>query len=188
MDKTQQWYAQKKLDRMTILLLQKQYLVHKAESQEEAEQLMSSFLSDDNTVTLGDTWNFNHQQFINTLQKYNPNIVDFTERRIQLISDIGILEGEYLTKNGEIILVGDYNTALGIFGAKQIYIFLSQNSLIDNFFEAIRKIKEMEKYYKERTQNQLHLQENVSIGIIENGRKFDGRIHIILYQAPILIL
>lgn len=188
MDKIQEWYTQKKLERIATSLLRQQYLIHIATSQEEAIEILFSQIQDETSVMLGDTWNFHDFPFIKRLERQNSNILDLSKRREQLLSKIAILEGDFVTPDGEIILVGDYNVSLGIFASEIIYIFLSQNALVKNISTAIKKIKDLKIYYTNRAKEREIIQENVGIGIIDNGRKFEKRIYIILYEDPFLIL
>ncbi len=188
MDKNIKWYIEKRVDRIHHSLLAKQFTVTSVQDIEEAKDKMISLLSSDKSIVLGDTLNFSSDDFTSKLSMINPDIIDIKKRRELLTCDIGIIEGEFVTTKGEIILACDFNVSLGLFGAKTIYIFLNQNAVVDNFPHAVKKIRERNEYYMERSIKIGNHSENLSIGMIENGRKFEDRIHIILYKTDNLEL
>ena len=182
MDKNVIWYKNKRVEELSKVLLNKEYLIHTVESIEEGKERILSLLDKEKTVALGDTWELNTEEFIEKLKEYKFfNYMEAGEKREELkreslISDIAILEGEFITEDGQIVMVGDYNTSSALFGAKNIIVLLSENKIVKNLDIALNKIEKLKKYYKLRNEKLGNLNDGLSVGIIENGRKFEKRI------------
>lgn len=185
MDKNVMWYKNKRVEELSKILLDKEYLIHCVESLEEGKERVISLLNKDKTVALGDTWELNTEDFIEKLKEYKFfNYMEARDRREEikresLTSDIAILEGEFITEDGQIVVVGDYNTSSALYGAKNIIILLSENKIIKNLDTALVKVEKLKKYYELRNEKLGNLNDGLSIGIIENGRKFDKRITLV---------
>lgn len=188
MDKNLAWYKDKKIENLSKVLVNKEYLVHKVDTLEEAKATILSLLDKERTVALGDTWKLNDEKFVEELRKYN--FFDFFKysgrerdefRRKTILADVAILEGEFVTEDGQIIMVGDYNTSSALFGAKSIIVLLSEEKIVKNLARGLAKVDELEKYYKLRSEAVEHFTEDqLSVGIIENGRKFEKRITLVI--------
>ena len=55
MDKNVLWYKNKRVEELSKVLLDKEYLIHCVESLEEGKERIISLLNKDKTVALGDT-------------------------------------------------------------------------------------------------------------------------------------
>lgn len=185
MDKNVIWYKNKRVETLSKVLLNKEYLLHNVESLEEGKERIISLLDKDKTVVLGDTWELNTEDFIERLKEYKFfNYMEAGEskeevKRESLISDIAILEGEFITEDGQIVMVGDYNTSSALFGAKNIIILLSENKIVKNLDIALNKIEKLKRYYELRNEKLGNFKDGLSIGVIENGRKFEKRITLV---------
>lgn len=185
MDKNVLWYKNKRVEELSKVLLDKEYLIHCVESLEEGKERIISLLNKDKTVALGDTWELNTEEFIERLKECKFfNYMEAGEKkeeikRDSLTAEIAILEGEFISEDGQIVMVGDYNTSSALFGAENIIILLSENKIVKNLDIALDRVKKLKKYYKLKNEKLGNLNDGLSIGVIENGRKFNKRITLI---------
>lgn len=185
MDKNVLWYKNKRVEELSKVLLDKEYLIHCVESLEERKERIISLLNKDKTVALGDTWELNTEEFIERLKECKFfNYMEAGEKkeeikRDSLTAEIAILEGEFITEDGQIVMVGDYNTSSALFGAENIIILLSENKIVKNLDIALDRVEKLKKYYKLKNEKLGNLNDGLSIGVIENGRKFNKRITLI---------
>ena len=186
MDKNVLWYKNKRVEELSKVLLDKEYLIHCVESLEEGKERIISLLNKDKTVALGDTWELNTEEFIERLKECKFfNYMEAGEKkeeikRDSLTAEIAILEGEFISEDGQIVMVGDYNTSSALFGAENIIILLSENKIVKNLDIALDRVEKLKKYYKLKNEKLGNLNDGLSIGVIENGRKFNKRIPLIL--------
>ena len=185
MDKNVLWYKNKRVEELSKVLLDKEYLIHCVESLEEGKERIISLLNKDKTVALGDTGESNTEEFIERLKECKFfNYMEAGEKkeeikRDSLTAEIAILEGEFITEDGQIVMVGDYNTSSALFGAENIIILLSENKIVKNLDIALDRVEKLKKYYKLKNEKLGNLNDGLSIGVIENGRKFNKRITLI---------
>lgn len=185
MDKNVLWYKNKRVEELSKILLDKEYLIHCVESLEEGKERIISLLNKDKTVALGDTWELNTEEFIERLKECKFfNYMEAGEKkeeikRDSLTAEIAILEGEFISEDGQIVMVGDYNTSSALFGAENIIILLSENKIVKNLDIALDRVEKLKKYYKLKNEKLGNLNDGLSIGVIENGRKFNKRITLI---------
>lgn len=184
MEENLRWYKEKKLDRLCEVLLDKGYLIHRVFSVKDAQEKILSLLNREQTVALGDSWELMNDEFISKLKEfkfYNRFGQDSEKvKRESLLAEMAIIEGELITEDGQIIVVGDYNTSSALFGAENIIILISENKIIKDLNSGFAKIAEHEKYYKMRAEKLQNKNDGLSIGIIENGRKFSKRISLVI--------
>ena len=185
MDKNVLWYKNKRVEELSKVLLDKEYLIHCVESLEEGKERIISLLNKDKTVALGDTWELNTEEFIERLKECKFfNYMEAGEKkeeikRDSLTAEIAILEGEFISEDGQIVMVGDYNTSSALFGAENIIILLSENKIVKNLDVALNKVEKLNKYYELKNKKLENFNDGLSIGVIENGRKFNKRITLI---------
>ncbi len=150
----------------------------------DAQEKILSLLNREQTVALGDSWELMNDEFISKLKEfkfYNRFGQDSEKvKRESLLAEMAIIEGELITEDGQIIVVGDYNTSSALFGAENIIILISENKIIKDLNSGFAKIAEHEKYYKMRAEKLQNKNDGLSIGIIENGRKFSKRISLVI--------
>lgn len=184
MEENLRWYKEKKLDRLCEVLLDKGYLIHRVFSVKDAQEKILSLLNRKQTVALGDSWELMNDEFISKLKEfkfYNRFGQDSEKvKRESLLAEMAIIEGELITEDGQILVVGDYNTSSALFGAENIIILISENKIIKDLNSGFAKIAEHEKYYKMRAEKLQNKNDGLSIGIIENGRKFSKRISLVI--------
>lgn len=189
MEENLRWYKEKKLDRLCEVLLDKGYLIHRVFSVKDAQEKILSLLNREQTVALGDSWELMNDEFISKLKEfkfYNRFGQDSEKvKRESLLAEMAIIEGELITEDGQIIVVGDYNTSSALFGAENIIILISENKIIKDLNSGFAKIAEHEKYYKMRAEKLQNKNDGLSIGIIENGRKFSKRISLVITTEDI---
>ena len=147
MDKNVLWYKNKRVEELSKVLLDKEYLIHCVESLEEGKERIISLLNKDKTVALGDTWELNTEEFIERLKECKFfNYMEAGEKkeeikRDSLTAEIAILEGEFISEDGQIVMVGDYNTSSALFGAENIIILLSENKIVKNLDIALDRVE-----------------------------------------------
>lgn len=184
MESNLRWYKEKNLDRLSSVLLDKGYLIHRVFSVKDAQEKILSLLDKEKTTALGDSWELMDKEFINRLREYNfyDRFKGESEKikRESLTAYTAIIEGEYITENGQILIVGDYNTSSALFGAENLIVLVSENKIIKDVNTGFDKIKENEKYYQLRARRLNNINEGFSIGIIENGKKFEKRISVVM--------
>ncbi|MCF2625324.1 LUD domain-containing protein [Fusobacterium perfoetens] len=184
MESNLRWYKEKNLDRLSSVLLDKGYLIHRVFSVKDAQEKILSLLDKEKTTALGDSWELMDKEFINRLREYNfyDRFKGESEKikRESLTAHTAIIEGEYITENGQILIVGDYNTSSALFGAENLIVLVSENKIIKDVNTGFDKIKENEKYYQLRARRLNNINEGFSIGIIENGKKFEKRISVVM--------
>lgn len=64
------WYRERELDRLSSVLLDKGYIIHRVFSIEDAKKKILSLLTNDKTIALGDGWDLINDEFIDNLRKY----------------------------------------------------------------------------------------------------------------------
>lgn len=184
MEENLRWYKEKKLDRLCEVLLDKGYLIHRVFSVKDAQEKILSLINREQTVALGDSWEFMNNEFISKLKefKFYNRFGENSEqvKRESLLAEMAIIEGEFITEDGQILIVGDYNTSSALFGAENIIILVSENKIVKDLNSGFEKISEYEKYYKMRAEKLQNKNDGLSIGIIENGRKFSKRISLVI--------
>ena len=184
MEENLKWYKEKKLDRLSSVLLDKGYLIHRVFTVKDAQEKILSLLDKNKTTALGDSWELTGKDFINKLREYNffDRFKENGEeiKRNSLTANIAVIEGEYITEKGQILVVGDYNTSSALFGAENLIVLVSENKIIKDVNTGFDKIKENEKYYQLRARRLNNINEGFSIGIIENGKKFEKRISVVM--------
>lgn len=134
MEENLRWYKEKKLDRLCKILLDKGYLIHRVFSAKEAKEKILTLLNKEKTIALGDSWELTNEEFINELKEYKfyNRFKETSEeaKRASLLAQIAIIEGELVTEDGQILVVGDYNTSLSLFGAEKIIVLISENKVL----------------------------------------------------------
>ncbi len=184
MEENLRWYKEKKLDRLCKTLLDKGYLIHRVFSVKEAKEKILTLLNKKKTIALGDSWELTNEEFINELKEYKfyNRFKETSEeaKRASLLTQIAIIEGELVTEDGQILVVGDYNTSLSLFGAEKIIVLISENKVLKDIDSAFKRISDYEKYYRMRTEKLKNKNDGLSIGIIENGKKFSKKISIVI--------
>ena len=166
--------------------MDKGYIIHRVFSIEDAKKKILSLLTNDKTIALGDGWDLINDEFIDNLRKYklfdrfNNNETDENAKRESLLSNVAIVEGELITEDGQIFVVGDYNVSLSLFASEKLILLVSANKIVKDVNHGFTKIESMNKYYKMRSDNLNNVNDGLSIGLIENGKKFPNRITVII--------
>ena len=89
MDKNVLWYKNKRVEELSKVLLDKEYLIHCVESLEEGKERIISLLNKDKTVALGDTWELNTEEFIERLKECKFfNYMEAGEKKEEIKRDV----------------------------------------------------------------------------------------------------
>lgn len=184
MEDNLRWYKEKRIEEISKILVDKEYITYNVFSVEEAEEKIYSLLDKNSTVAIGDSWELINEKFIERLREFKFfdrfNGEQEKIKRESLTAETAIIEGEFLTEKGQIVFVGDYNTSSALFGAENVIVLLSENKIVKNLEIAFLKIDELKEYYELRAEKLGNINDGLSLGIIENGRKFEKRITVIL--------
>ena len=178
MDAHIKWYAKKKEERVASILLDKQFVLHRSNTLKEAKEKMIDILKkqhNEDNICFGDTLIFSDSESSKTLKKSG---ITYTNKHDQstLLSKVVVIEAMGMLEDGEIVLYGDFNVSAGIFGAETVYIFLATEHTFSNKIQAIEQIEQMSQ------DPRLSSIEGTGVGFINNGRKFDKRIRVMLYN------
>ena len=134
MEENLRWYKEKKLDRLSSVLLDKGYLIHRVFTVKDAQEKILSLLDKNKTTALGDSWELMGKDFINKLREYNffDRFKENSEeiKRSSLTANTAVIEGEYITEKGQILVVGDFNTSSALFGAENLIVLVSENKIV----------------------------------------------------------
>ncbi len=179
MDTHIKWYTQKKSERVASILLEKQFVLHCSNTLKEAQEKMIDILKkqhNEDSICFGDTLIFSDSESSKNLNKSG---ITYTNKHDQstLLSKVVVLEAMGMIEDGEIVLYGDFNVSAGIFGAEIVYIFLATEHSFSNKIQAIQQITQMSQ------DPRLSSIEGTGVGFISNGRKFDKRIRVMLYNV-----
>lgn len=179
MDTHIKWYAHKKEERVATVLLEKQFVLHRSNTLKEAQEKMIDILKKEHnkdSICFGDTLIFSDSESSTNLKKSG---ISYTEKHDQLtlLSKVVVLEAMGMIDDGEIVLYGDFNVSAGIFGAEIVYIFLATEHTFSNKIQAIQQIEQMSQ------DPRLSAIGGTGVGFINNGRKFDKRIRVMLYNV-----
>ena len=179
MDAHIKWYTQKKSEAVASTLLEKQFVLHRSNTLKEAQEKMIDILKkqhNEDSICFGDTLIFSDSESSKNLKKSG---ITYTDKHDQstLLSKVVVLEAMGILEDGEIVLYGDFNVSAGIFGAEIVYIFLATEHSFSNKIQAIQQIEQMSQ------DPRLSAIEGTGVGFINNGRKFDKRIRVMLYNV-----
>ena len=179
MDTHVTWYTQEKSEVVASILLEKQFVLYRSNTLKEAQEKMIDILKkqhSEDSICFGDTLIFSDSESSKNLKKSG---ITYTDKHDQstLLSKVVVLEAMGMIEDGEIVLYGDFNVSAGIFGAETVYIFLATEHSFSNKIQAIQKIEQMSQ------DPRLSTIEGTGVGFINNGRKFDRRIQVLLYNV-----
>ena len=210
MNKFRKWKAQKVAEEMLEVLKFKGYDAHYAEDLTEAKEKILSMIPAGSSVALGGSETLSAMDMINTIKNGDYKYFDryqnipFEETveiyRQSMLADFLVTGTNVLTRNGELVnMDSSGNRVAGIvFGPKRVIIALGTNKVVDTLEDALKRLKQIAPMNAKRVGHKVpcnetgkcmncELQASVcnSISIVNSGRKFEGRISIIIIAEEI---
>ena len=206
MNKFRKWYAQKTATKMVDVLNAKGYDAHYAEDLQTAREMVLKIVPAGSSVALGGSETlkdmglvsfFKESDDYNFFDRYqNIPFEDTVEiYRQSMLADYLVTGTNALTRTGELVNVDSSGNRVAgmIFGPKRVVIVCGTNKVVDNLDEAMKRIKKIAPMNALRVGHKVpcnetgvcedcQIQQSVCnyIGIINSGRKFEGRISIIM--------
>ena len=190
---------------MLKILEDKGYDVHYAANVEEAKKIVLDMVPENSIIGLGGSITVGETGLVDAFRDGNYRLIDrynqpdkdamFEAYREALHSDYFISGTNAITRNGELVNVdcsGNRVSAM-IYGPKRVVVITGANKVVDNLDDAFKRIKEIAPMNCKRFNSTAPC---VETGICEdcddpqrmcnyttvihNGRKFAGRISIVL--------
>jgi len=205
MNKFKKWQCQAIAKEMTEVLKNKCYDTHYAEDIEEAKKMILDMIPTGSSVALGgsetlgamgmiDIFRNGDYKFFDRYQKLPfPEIVEIY--RQSLLADFLVTGTNAVTRNGELVNVDSSGNRVAgmIFGPKRVIVVCGANKVVDDLDEAFKRLKKIAPMNALRNGHktpcaetgrcmdcQIQARMCNSIGIINHGMKFEGRITVIM--------
>lgn len=184
----------------------KQYNAQYAEDLAEARGLVLDMIPDDASIALGGSETLKAMNLLETFRngpyrlfdRYQklpfPEIVEIM--RQSLLADVLVTGTNAITRNGELVNVDSSgNRVAGItFGPKKVIIVAGANKVVDTLDDALKRLRQIAPLNVKRLGNHqtpcletgrctdCQTQRRIcnSLGVIYHGRKFEGRLNVIM--------
>ena len=205
MNKYKKWQSQLIAKEMVELLKNKGYDSHYAEDLKEAKSLVLSMIPNGSSVALGGSETLGELELIDLFRNGDYKFFDryqnipFPETveiyRQSMLADFLVTSTNAITRTGELVNVDSSGNRVAgmIFGPKRVIVVTGTNKVVDNVDEAFKRLREIAPMNACRNGHKTpcvetgkcmdcNIQASVCnfMGIINNGRKFDGRITVIM--------
>ena len=174
MDQNMKWFYKIKAENITKLLLSKEYDTILIEDLEKVREFLVSKISSDESLVLDKTPLINSLDLLFQLNKKGCRIYDYKSERKAILADNFIVEGDFVTENGELVFLDNFASCAAIFGPNKIFVILGVNKIIKNLSEIDKKSKDvlaLKNYFNET---------NESFSIVHHGRKFPNKYTVIV--------
>ena len=190
---------------MVEILKKKSYDAHYKDNLVEAKNMILEMIPKGSSIALGGSETLSDMDMINTIRNGNYNFFDryqdipFPETveiyRQSLLADYLITGTNAITRNGELVNIDcSGNRVAGmIFGPKRVIVVAGTNKIVDTLEDALKRLKKIAPLNCERIGHETpcritgrcmdcQIPDRMcnSIGIINHGMKFEGRITIIM--------
>lgn len=210
MNKYKKWQCQLIAKEMLGVLKDKCYDAHYAENLDEAKKMVLNMIPKGASVALGGSETLSAMGLIDIFRDGEYSFFDryqdipFSETveiyRQSMLADFLVTSTNALTRNGELVNIDSSGNRVAgmIFGPKRVIVVTGTNKVVDNLDEALKRLKKIAPMNALRNGHKTpctetgkcmdcELQQSVcnSIGIINSGRKFEGRISIIIVAEEI---
>lgn len=205
MNRFKKWQCQCMAKELTDILKNKHYDAHYAEDLNEAKKMILGMIPHGSSVAMGgsetlgemglvDIFRTDSYKFYDRYQSLPfPEIVEIY--RQSLLADFLVTGTNAVTRNGELVNVDcSGNRVAGmIFGPKRVIVVAGANKIVDDLDEALKRLREIAPMNCVRNGHRTPCIETGkctdcdvkqrmcnSIGIINHGMKFEGRISVIM--------
>ncbi len=210
MNKFMKWQSQLIAKEMVDILTKKQYDAHYAEDLNEAKKLILDMIPKESSIAVGGSETLSAMDLINIFRNGNYKFFDryqdipFEETveiyRQSMLADFLVSGTNAITRNGELVNVDSSGNRVAgmIFGPKRVIVVSGTNKVVDTLEDALKRLKEIAPMNCERVGHdtpcrntgrcmdcQIQARMCNSIGIINHGMKFEGRISIIMIAEEI---
>jgi hypothetical protein len=190
---------------MVEVLKEKSYDAFYAEDLEEAKKLVLNMIPYKSSVAVGGSETLAAMGIVDIFRQGDYDFFDryqnipFTETveiyRQSMLADFLVTSTNALTRKGELVNTDSSGNRVAgmIFGPKRVIVVAGANKVVDNLDEALKRIRKIAPMNAFRNGHKVpcvetgicvdcQLQQSVcnSIGIINHGRKFEGRITVIM--------
>lgn len=205
MNKYKKWQYKLLAEEMVNILNKKGYEAYYADDLNSAREIVINMIPKSSTVALGGSETLNDMGLIDEFRNGDYNFFDRYQNlpfsdiveiyRQSMLADFFVSSVNAITKNGELVSIDSTGNRVAsmIFGPKKVIIVAGVNKVVDNLDEAYKRLKKIAPMNALRNGHNTpcvktgecmncEIQASVCnfIGIINNGRKFPGRINIIL--------
>lgn len=205
MNRFQKWQYQLIAKEMLEVLKSKSYDAHYAEDILEAKKMVLEMIPAGASVALGGSETLGEMGLIEIFRnggyhffdRYQdlpfPEIVEIY--RQSMLADFLVTGTNAITRNGELVNVDSSGNRVAgmIFGPRRVIVVAGANKVVDNLDEALQRLKKIAPMNVLRNGHKTPCLETGrcmdcqvkdrmcnSIGIINHGMKFDGRISVIM--------
>lgn len=190
---------------MLGILEEKGYDVHYADNVEEAKKIVLDMVPENSIIGLGGSITIGETGLVDSFREGNYQLIDrynqptkdamFEAYREALHSDYFISGTNAITRNGELVNVdcSGNRVAAMIYGPKRVIVVTGANKVVDTLDDAFKRIKEIAPLNCKRFNSTAPCVESGICTdcddpqrmcnyttVIHNGRKFEGRISIVL--------
>lgn len=205
MNKYKKWQSQIIARDMVQILDKKGYDSHYAENLEEAKKLVLEMIPENASVAVGGSETLAEMGFIDIFRNGKYKFFDryqdipFSETveiyRQSLLADFLVTSTNAVTRNGELVNIDSSGNRVAgmIFGPKRVIVVTGTNKVVDTLDEAMKRLRDIAPMNAMRNGHKTpcnetgrcmdcDIQASVCnfMGIINNGRKFEGRITVIM--------
>jgi hypothetical protein len=210
MDKYKKWQCQLLAREMVGILDKKGYDAHYSENLDEAKEMVLGMITKGATVAVGGSETLGAMGLVDIFrgadykffERYNTaSFEDAVEvYRQSLLADFLVTGTNAVTRNGELVNVDSSGNRVAgmIFGPKRVIVVTGANKIVDDLEAAMKRLKEIAPMNALRNGHKTPCVETGrcmdcqtpqrmcnSYGIINNGRKFEGRITVIMVAEEV---
>lgn len=205
MNKYKKWQSQLIAKEMVEILENKGYDAHYSEDMQRAKQMVLDMIPSGASVAVGGSETLGELGFIDIFRNGDYKFFDryqnipFSETveiyRQSLLADFLVTSTNAITRNGELVNVDSSGNRVAgmIFGPKRVIVVTGTNKVVDNLEEAFKRLRCIAPMNALRNGHKTPCNDtgrcmdcNTALsvcnfmGIINNGRKFEGRITVIM--------
>jgi L-lactate utilization protein LutB len=205
MNKYKRWQNQLIAEEMVEILTNKGYDAHYAENLIDAKKMVLDMIPMGSSVAVGGSETLGEMELVEIFRKGDYKFFDryqdipFSETveiyRQSMLADFLVTGTNAITRNGELVNVDSSGNRVAgmIFGPKRVIVVAGANKVVDNTEEAFKRLRNIAPMNAKRNGHKTpcaqsgrctdcNIQASVCnfMGIINNGRKFEGRITVIM--------
>ena len=205
MDKYKKWQCQVVAKEMVEILSYKGYDSHYAENLEEAKGQILGMIPKGSTVAVGGSETISAMGLVDIFrgsdykffERYNTTSFEQMVEvyRQSLLADFLVTGTNAVTRSGELVNIDSSGNRVAgmIFGPNRVIVVTGTNKVVEDLEEAMKRLKKIAPMNAVRNGHKTPCIETGrcmdcqipqrmcnSIGIINNGRKFEGRITVIM--------
>ena len=205
MNKYKKWQTQLVAKEIVDILNDKHYDAHYVETLEEAKKMVLDMIPEESSIAIGGSETLAAMDMVNTFRNGNYKFFDRYQKkpfpetveiyRQSMLADFLVTGTNAITRNGELVNVDSSGNRVAgmIFGPKRVIVVTGANKVVDTLDDALKRLKKIAPLNCERLNHKTPCRETGkcvdcqiparmcnSIGIINHGMKFEGRISIII--------